>query len=211
MDIKPLRKDYQSKLLDRKDLLENPFEQFQNWFQEAIKAGVEEANAMALATTSSKGQPSCRIVLMKDFGPEGLLFFTNYESHKAHDLLENPWAAVTFFWRELHRQVCIQGKVEKTTQKVSEEYFSARPRKSQLAAWCSRQSEPVSSRDALEIEFRHFEKLYQGIDVPLPPFWGGFRLIPSRFEFWQGRENRLHDRFSYTLDKHQWLIERLFP
>lgn len=206
------RKEYQLRSLDIDNLNPNPFLQFSLWLEEAQQAQIPEYNAMALATATLQGIPSCRTVLLKHVDGRGLSFFTNYESRKGKELASNPLACATFYWRELERQVIVAGKIEKLTHQESEDYFASRPRGSQLATWASHQDEILHSREELEEAYRHFEKLYEGKSIPLPPYWGGYRLLPQRFEFWQGRPNRLHDRFSYLLvDHHAWQIERLAP
>ena len=205
-----MRRDYQMQRLDQQDLNPSPFGQFQKWFNEAVSASVIEPNAMSLATVSAD-KPSCRIVLMKHFDTSGLTFFTNYTSRKAQELLSTPHATVNFFWKELERQVNIEGSVVKTDRRESEEYFAVRPRASQLAAWASPQDKVLTSRQELENAYQVMEEQYHDKEVPLPDFWGGFRLIPDRFEFWQGRRNRLHDRFRYTLLQGYWTVERLAP
>lgn len=211
MDISKIRKEYQSLPFDKMDLDSSPFRQFEKWFQEALQSEVMEPNAMALSTVNSVGQPNCRMVLLKKWDDNGFVFFTNYGSPKAHALDDKPEAALTFFWKELERQIRIEGIAEHTSKEDSAIYFAQRPRKSQLSAWASNQSQPVESREALEKEYDRCEKLYEGQDVPLPPFWGGFRIKPIRFEFWQGRRDRLHDRFEYKLEKGKWIITRLSP
>lgn len=211
MDFKHLRKNYSLKKLARSDLKKSPEEQFLIWLEEAFNAEVHEANAAALATASAKGIPSCRTVLLKYIDDRGFVFFTNYKSRKSREIEENPHAAMTFFWREFERQICIEGTVEKISDEESEEYFLGRPRQSRISAWVSKQGCPVKNRDELEQDFLKTEKKFEGTEVPRPEFWGGFRLIPSRIEFWQGRENRMHDRFSYTKEGIVWKIERLAP
>jgi pyridoxamine 5'-phosphate oxidase len=167
---------------------------------------------MSLATVDAKGRPSVRMVLLKGFDRRGFLFFTNYESRKARELSANAAAAVALYWPTLHRQVRATGPVTRASREESEVYFATRPRQAQLAAWASRQSEAIESRDALEARYAELEAEFGGRDVPLPPFWGGFRLAPEVFEFWQGMENRLHDRFRYSPGgEGSWLIERLAP
>lgn len=211
LDFNELRRDYQSRSLRRQDLADNPFDQFRLWLQEALQAQIIEPNAMVLATASSSGISSSRTVLLKHFDEAGLVFFTSYESRKAKELIENPYASVTFLWKEMERQVCVEGPVEKTSVDESKTYFSKRPRKSQLAAWASRQDTVIPSRDALEAEYQRIETLYDGKEVPMPSFWGGFRIKPEQFEFWQGQCNRLHNRFLYKLEGEHWAIQRLSP
>lgn len=210
-NINELRKEYRLKALDIHQLDADPITQFKQWLHEAQQAQIMEANAMTLATASAEGMPSCRTVLLKIIDPKGFIFFTNYESRKGQDLAAHPFASVTFLWRELERQVIISGQVEKLTRTESDIYFASRPREAQLAAWASKQGQVIASREELEQSYLHYEKLYLGQKIPLPPYWGGYRLLPDHFEFWQGREHRLHDRFCYQLQAHQWHIDRLAP
>lgn len=211
LNIEDLRRDYQSHSLDLEDLHADPFVQFQTWFEEAQRAQILEPNAMVLATASVKAKPSSRSMLLKGLDNKGLLFFTNYESRKARELLENPFASATFLWKELERQVIVEGSVEKISETDSQAYFHSRPRGSQVSAWASHQGKPVTSREMLDQEYARLEAQFANTTIPLPPFWGGFRLVPERFEFWQGRKNRLHDRFHYLFKGQRWHIERLFP
>lgn len=211
LNISTLRKEYRLKSLDISNLNADPFLQFNHWFQEAQNAQVLEANAMTLATASSQGRPSCRTVLLKGIDSKGLLFFTNYDSRKGIELASNPFACVTFYWSELERQVIIDGRVEKISREESQAYFNLRPRGSQLSAWASHQDQVISSREDLEESYHRYENMYAGEAIPLPPYWGGYRLLPDRFEFWQGRVNRLHDRFRYLLKNDVWHIDRLAP
>ncbi len=199
-----------------KELTENivdkdPFTQFSLWFNELLKSDVIEPNAMILATASAEGVPSARTVLLKKFDETGFVFFTNYESHKAKDLAANPNAEILFMWLELERQVRIRGKVEKVSSDESEEYFHSRPTNSQIGAWASNQSSVIPGREFLEEKFKETAEKYKDGKIPLPSFWGGFRLIPDEFEFWQGRESRLHDRISYRRKGNAWKIVRLSP
>lgn len=211
MDYQELRRDYQSRELRRTDLKENPFEQFQLWYSEALQAKILEPNAMALATVSPQGKPACRTVLMKDFNERGIVFYTNSHSRKGQHLASTPYAEVVFLWKEIERQILVEGKVEMTERQEVERYFATRPRGSQLSAWASPQSQPISSRKALEEAYLKFEERFKDQEIPLPPFWSGYCLVPYRFEFWQGRKDRLHDRFSYYLEGDTWLITRLGP
>lgn len=198
--------------LTRKDLDPNPFRQFDHWFQEAVASVPLLPEAMALATVSREGRPSIRTVLLKYLDQEGFVFYTNYESQKAKELDHNPNAASVFHWRELHRQICIKGTVSKTSQEKSETYFQKRPRGSQLSALASEQSQPLSCRKELERRFKSLERKHKGKMIALPSNWGGYRLNPSKIEFWQGRPDRLHDRFVYVRqDDGLWLIKRLNP
>jgi pyridoxamine 5'-phosphate oxidase len=205
------RKEYRLKSLDLSQLNPDPFLQFLAWFREVQDAQILEFNAMALATASIEGIPSCRTVLLKRIDSQGFSFFTNYESRKGKELESNPVACATFYWHELERQVIIAGDVEKLSHQASRAYFASRPRGSQLGAWASHQDRVISSREELEESYHHFEKMYEGRTIPMPPYWGGYRLLPKRFEFWQGRANRLHDRFCYIYMDHSWQIARLAP
>lgn len=211
MDLKNFRQDYRVKILHRRDLDLSPFKQFETWFKEALDADVVEPNGMALATATCDGIPSCRTVLLKTFDRDGFCFYTSYESRKAAELKSNPHAALVFWWRELERQVIIEGSVVKTSRQNSKQYFHSRPLQSQISAFISHQDAVVESRDEIENAYREAEKKFLGKKVPLPSHWGGFRLIPRRFEFWQGGKNRLHDRFEYVLEAKAWVIRRLSP
>jgi pyridoxamine 5'-phosphate oxidase len=186
----------------------NPFKQFKAWYGEVLNSDIKEPTAVTLATSSKDGTPSARTVLLKGFDENSFFFFTNYESRKGENLIENPVAELLFYWMDLQRQVRISGRVEKTSREVSEEYFKTRPLKSRIGAWASKQSSIIPNREYLEKQFAEFEKKF-GDDVPLPPHWGGFRLIPEQFEFWQGRESRLHDRICYMKKDGVWEIVRL--
>jgi pyridoxamine 5'-phosphate oxidase len=212
MTLTEFRKEYTLAGLRRRDLAENPILQFQEWFEQAAKAEVPEPTAMSLATVNQLGQPSLRTVLLKAVDQRGFVFCTSYISHKGHDLEENSNVALLFFWKELERQVCINGVTRKIPAEESDAYFEARPRGSQLGAWASQQSSVIDSREALEKRFQEVEEKYSGQQVPLPPHWGGYVVVPETIEFWQGRVNRLHDRFRYTKQADGlWLIERLSP
>ncbi len=210
-DISIIRRNYSLEILDESNVEANPFKQFSKWMEETLKSDLIDPTAMALATSDKKGIPSLRMVLLKGFDEQGFVFFTNYESHKGNDLINNPNASILFFWKELERQIRISGTIEKTSAKESEEYFHSRPIESQLGAWASRQSSIIADRKYLENEFHNLSIMYRDKQIPLPPFWGGFRLIPIYFEFWQGRENRLHDRISYRINNNNWEIARLSP
>ena len=192
--------------LRRADLDPDPLRQFERWHAEA--GGL---NAVALATASAQGAPSARMVLLKVADERGFVFHSSYEGRKATELAENPRAALLFHWQEPGRQVRIEGEVERVDEAESEAYFRTRPRGGQLAAWASKQSEVVGSREELEEQFREIEALQAGLEVPLPPHWGGFRLVPESYEFWEHRDNRLHDRFRYRREDANWVIERLSP
>jgi pyridoxamine 5'-phosphate oxidase len=210
-DLTRVRKEYSRHALSETDVDLNPFVQFNRWLQEALSSRLPEPNAMALATATAEGKPSVRMVLLKGYDDRGFVFFTNYEGRKSSELLENPNAALLFYWSELERQVRIEGSVEKTSRQESEEYFNTRPLESRLGAWASRQSEVIPSRSDLEQKVSDLKERYANREIPVPPFWGGFRLQPQAFEFWQGRENRLHDRIRYSLQGGVWVIERLSP
>jgi pyridoxamine 5'-phosphate oxidase len=210
-DLARVRKEYTRHALSETEVDLNPFVQFNHWFQEALTSRLPEPNAMALATATGDGKPSVRMVLMKGYDDRGFVFFTNYEGRKSSELLENPSAALLFYWSELERQVRVEGSVEKTSRQESEEYFNTRPLESRLGAWASRQSEVIPGRSDLEQKVSDLKERYTNRGVPVPPFWGGFRLQPQVFEFWQGRENRLHDRIRYSLQGGVWVIERLSP
>ena len=206
-----LRTEYSRIGIDEKDFDPDPFVQFGQWFGVA-SAAVPEANAMTLATATAEGLPSARTVLLKGCDERGFAFYTNYESKKGQELLDNPFAALLFFWKELHRQVRVTGSVVRLTREESEAYFRSRPVGSQLSAAVSAQSQPISDRATLEREYAALEARYEHIQVPLPDFWGGYRVVPVSFEFWQGRENRLHDRLRYLpRPEGGWAIDRLAP
>ncbi|BAU07494.1 pyridoxamine 5'-phosphate oxidase [Fischerella thermalis CCMEE 5330] len=211
-NLADLRKDYTLQDLNETDVAPNPFIQFQKWFDEALTAQLLEPNAMTVATATTDGKPSARMVLLKDFDERGFVFFTNYNSHKGQELAENPQAALVFWWAELERQVRICGHVEKVSENDSDKYFQSRPFNSRLGAWASNQSEVIESRIILEQRLQELKAKYENQDVPRPPHWGGLRVIPTEIEFWQGRSSRLHDRILYTrLDDGDWKIQRLSP
>lgn len=212
MDIYDLRQNYTAAELNREDLQADPFQQFELWFQQACNAEVLEPNAMVLATASPMGQPLIRTVLLKYFDRRGLVFFTNYESRKARQISENPAVSLLFLWLPLQRQVQITGHASKVSASESLAYFTTRPRGNQLGAWCSTQSSVISSRQVLLMEMEKLKQKFLHHEIPLPSFWGGYRVEPTSFEFWQGRPDRLHDRFLYTPDSQDgWEIQRLAP
>ena len=205
-----LRNDYQTKVLEKETAKRNPFEQFEIWLAEAIAAKTDEPNAMILSTVD-EAKPSSRVVLLRGFDKQGLVFYTNYDSRKGNEIAANPRASLLFFWAKLERQVRVEGEIKRTSRRQSEAYFATRPRESQIGAWASAQSDVIENRRELEEKLAEIEKRFAGKDIVCPPFWGGFRLKPDSFEFWQGRKNRLHDRLRYTRAKSAWKIERLSP
>lgn len=211
VSIANLRREYALARLDEADVGPDPIATFARWFDEARAAEVPEPNAMVLATATPDGDPSARVVLLKGFDERGFVFFSDYRSRKAAELEANPRAALAFHWREIERQVRITGRVERTTVDESESYYRSRPRGSRLGAWASHQSRPIESREVLERALREVERRFAEGDVALPPYWGGYRVRPDAVEFWQGRENRLHDRISYAREGAGWRVERLSP
>jgi len=211
MDISDYRREYTQTGLSRKTLLTSPISQFELWFKQACEVDIVDANAMTLATVSATGQPSVRTVLLKTFDQTGFIFFTNYNSQKAQQIAENPQVALLFPWTELERQIEITGYAEKISTAESRAYFSSRPKGSQLGAWVSRQSDVIQSRYVLEQQWQTMQQKFQQGKIPFPDFWGGYRVVPEKIEFWQGRVNRLHDRFEYRRNKDDWTVERLAP
>lgn len=206
------RKPLENIPLNRSDLLADPIQLFKRWLEEAQEKGVEYPISMTLATATQDGYPNARMVLLKEYDRRGFCFFTNYESEKSLEILANPRAALVFYWQALNRQVRIRGRVEKTSPEESDAYFKTRPPGSQIGAWASQQSQVVQNGHALEGKFREFERRFPEGMIPRPDHWGGFRLIPETFEFWQSRLNRMHDRFRFTrVAENEWRIERLFP
>jgi pyridoxamine 5'-phosphate oxidase len=210
--IADIRKDYKLQTFSEKDALADPFAQFGKWWNEALNAGAGEVNAMTLATASADGMPDARIVLLKGFDDRGFTFFTNYQSAKGQQLLENPRGCLVFFWKELERQVRISGLVVLTSEQESDEYFNSRPEGSRIGAWASPQSEMIGDRSWLEQNEQKVREEFSNGTISRPPHWGGYRLRPTHIEFWQGRSNRLHDRIRYDLQRNgSWKIGRLAP
>jgi len=210
MDLAALRQEYMRSGLLEKDLAPDPFAQFGNWFDEALRSGIALPNAMTLATATKNGRPSARAVLLKGFDAQGFVLYTNYHSRKGRELEENPRAMLLFCWKELERQVGIEGRVAQVSAEESDAYFASRPLGSRLSALVSPQSEPVASREVLETSLEGAAKRWRD-SPPRPAHWGGYRLTPERFEFWQGRQDRLHDRLCYRKAGGAWKIERLAP
>jgi pyridoxamine 5'-phosphate oxidase len=209
--IAELRREYYSAPFDEDSADDDPIAQFKKWFDESVRVEQPDPEAMTLSTVSLDGEVSARIVLLRGLDERGFVFFTNYESRKSRELIANPRAALTFYWSSLNRQIRIEGVVERVSRQESEEYFKSRPHGSQLGAWASPQSEEIAGRTTLDRLFTEAEQRFKGQSIPCPPFWGGFRLNPVRIEFWQGRENRLHDRILYAMGNEGWLISRLAP
>ena len=197
--------------LSEQSVSKDPFEQFNAWYNEAVDAGIKYPNAMVISTVSKKNIPSLRTVLMKGFDKYGFIFFTNYGSNKAKDLLDNPNASLLFLWKEMERQIRITGTVSKLSHEISERYFHSRPVESQLGAWASKQSSIIQNREVLNSEYERYKKQYEGKIIPMPLYWGGYKVNPAEFEFWQGRDNRLHDRICYSQKGYGWHIFRLAP
>lgn len=211
MEISHLRKEYQLFKLNMNAIRKDPLEQLKKWMQDAIDYKIVEPNAMVLSTADKSGKPSARVVLLKEIDPKGLVFYTNIESKKARDLAENPFASATFFWKELERQASFSGRIQMVPKMQAESYFQSRPRESQISAWASKQGRVASSRNEIQKAFAKEEERWKGRLIPMPPYWGGYILIPKDATFWQGREKRLHDRFFYKKSKNKWDIVRLYP
>jgi len=211
MDLSDFRMEYSDRGLHREDLDADPMQQFEHWFRQATEMNLHESNAMSLATVDELGRPLLRTVLLKGFDGAGFVFFTNYESRKARHIAGNPRVSLLFPWITLERQVIVQGSVEKVSVEESQAYFSSRPRESQLGAWVSDQSSVVPSREFLMEKLRELTERFGDGEIPLPPFWGGYRVIPETLEFWQGGSARLHDRFLYERQGETWSIARLSP
>ncbi|GAA2655346.1 pyridoxamine 5'-phosphate oxidase [Streptomyces spororaveus] len=213
-DIDPamMRKQYRSEIVDEGSLAGNPMDQFALWFQQAADSHLFEPNAMVVSTATSDGRPSSRTVLMKQFDGRGFVFFTNYASRKGRELAENPHVALLFPWHPIARQVIVTGTASRIGRDETAAYFRSRPHGSQLGAWASEQSSVIGSRAELDRRYAELEARYpEGEQVPVPPEWGGLRVVPREIEFWQGHENRLHDRLRYTLDGEEWHVDRLCP
>ena len=211
MSLEENRREYDYGKLSRESLLDNPFDQFTLWMNQAIEARVQDPTAMSVATVSSEGKPWQRMVLLKGFDEQGFVFYTNLGSRKAKEIESNAQVSLHFPWLQLDRQVIIGGRAERLSAVEVVKYFLSRPKESQLAAWASKQSSRINSRQALETQFAQIKEKFSKGDVPLPVFWGGYRVVPEEMEFWQGGESRLHDRFSYSRDGDDWDIDRLSP
>jgi len=211
MSIEDSRREYQYSTLARESLLENPFDQFKLWMEQAIDADIVDPTAMSVATVDSEGKPWQRMVLLKGFDELGFVFYTNMESRKANEIAQNPQVSLHFPWLAMDRQVIIAGYVELLTEPEVRKYFMSRPEQSKLAAWASRQSSVINSRKQLDSSFENIKQQFGSEDIPVPPFWGGFRVVPEEFEFWQGGKSRLHDRFSFKKESEEWVIARLSP
>jgi pyridoxamine 5'-phosphate oxidase len=222
-EIADIRKDYKLASLEEADVAANPIDQFTRWWNEAVASQIDEVNAMTLATANAAGVPAARIVLLKGYNPNGFIFFTNYESDKGKNLAQNPHAALVFFWKELERQIRIEGTVEKVSAEESDRYFNSRPASSRIGAWASPQSAVVENRMVIEQNVERYSSIFANDSIERPDHWGGYIVKPTSIEFWQGRSSRLHDRIKYTLENSaynaatdtrtelNWKIERLAP
>lgn len=210
-DIAHIRRDYQLQALTEQDAASNPFEQFTKWWHEVLNAQIDEVNAMILSTADASGKPHARVVLLKGYDNNGFVFFTNYNSHKGKQLSENPFASILFFWKELERQIRIEGTIQKIDTAQSDAYFKSRPAGSKIGAWASPQSTVIPDRKLIEQNFLDYEEKFGTDNIPRPEHWGGYVVQPNLFEFWQGRSSRLHDRLQYRLENNEWILERLAP
>ena len=210
-DIAAIRKDYRLQTLLEKDVNANPIQQFEIWWQQAKESNIEEPNAMTLATCNKNGRPSARIVLLKGIHENGFIFYTNYDSRKGKEIDENPFVSIVFFWKELERQIRIEGNIKKITAQENDAYFASRPMASRIGAWSSPQSQVIPSRDILEKKMAENTERFQSNEITRPENWGGYTVMPAVVEFWQGRPGRLHDRLQYTISNGGWKIERLAP
>lgn len=210
-DIASIRKIYKLESLLESDVDPNPINQFEKWWQQAVESKIEEPNAMILATSTARGEPSSRTVLLKNFTNEGFIFFSNYDSRKAVQIEHNPFVALLFFWKEMERQVRIEGSIAKVSKEESDNYFASRPRESRIGAWSSPQSKVIENREFLQQNVAHYNAQFDAKIIPRPEFWGGYIVIPSMIEYWQGRPGRLHDRIQYTYTNNEWIIKRLAP
>lgn len=209
--LNQIRRDFADKPLEEQSVNENPFLQFSVWFEEAVNAQLLDPYAMLISTVDEIGLPHSRVVYLRNISDEGMVFYTNYNSQKGKNISASNKIAITFFWVELERQIRIEGTVKKVSEELSDKYFAARPRESQLGAWASNQSETIKNRAELEENLKHFTEKFKGVDVPRPPHWGGYIVEPTKFEFWQGRPSRLHDRLIYTKNNNEWVISRIAP
>lgn len=209
--LNQIRRDFADKPLEEQSVNDNPFLQFSVWFEEAVNAQLLDPYAMLISTVDEIGLPHSRVVYLRNISNEGMVFYTNYNSQKGKNISASNKIAITFFWVELERQIRIEGTVKKVSEELSDKYFAARPRESQLGAWASNQSETIKNRAELEENLKHFTEKFKGVDVPRPPHWGGYIVEPTKFEFWQGRPSRLHDRLIYTKNNNKWVISRIAP
>lgn len=209
--LNQIRRDFADKPLEEQSVNDNPFLQFSVWFEEAVNAQILDPYAMLISTVDEIGLPHSRVVYLRSISDEGMVFYTNYNSQKGKNISASNKIAITFFWVELERQIRIEGTVKKVSEELSDKYFAARPRESQLGAWASNQSETIKNRAELEENLKHFTEKFKGVDVPRPPHWGGYIVEPTKFEFWQGRPSRLHDRLIYTKNNNEWVISRIAP
>ncbi|MBE7442533.1 MAG: pyridoxamine 5'-phosphate oxidase [Flavobacteriales bacterium] len=209
--LNQIRRDFADKPLEEQSVNDNPFLQFSVWFEEAVNAQLLDPYAMLISTVDEIGLPHSRVVYLRNISDEGMVFYTNYNSQKGKNISASNKIAITFFWVELERQIRIEGTVKKVSEELSDKYFAARPRESQLGAWASNQSETIKNRAELEEKLKQFTEKFKGVDVPRPPHWGGYIVEPTKFEFWQGRPSRLHDRLIYIKNNSDWVISRIAP